>query len=144
MYLWLSQNHLPPVPQKLWAIINICCYFKPWKKGRKERERRKERQAPFVFVVQTLSVQLFGTPWTAARQASLSFTVSQSLLKLMSIESVILSNHLILCRPLLLLPSFFQASTSFPVSWLFTSGCQITGASASTSALPMNIQGWFL
>ena len=52
-------------------------------------------------------VQLFVTPWTAAHQASLSFTISQSLLKFMSIESVMLSNHLILCHPLLLLPSVF-------------------------------------
>ena len=59
-------------------------------------------------VVQSLScVRLFATPWTAARQASLSFTISWSLLKLMSIELVMLSNHLILCRPLLLLPSIF-------------------------------------
>ena len=59
-----------------------------------------------LFVVQSLSqVWLFVTPWTAACQASLSFTISQSLLKLMSIESVMLSNHLILCHPLLLLPS---------------------------------------
>ena len=49
------------------------------------------------------------TPWTVAHQASLSFTVSQSLLKLMSIESVMPSNHLILCRPLLLLPSIFPS-----------------------------------
>ena len=55
--------------------------------------------------VQSLScVRLFATPWTAARQASLTFTISLSLLKLMSIESVMLSNHLILCHPLLLLP----------------------------------------
>ena len=59
-------------------------------------------------VVQSLSaVQLFVTPWTAACQAPLSFTVSQSLPKSMSIESVMLSNHLILCCPLLLLPSVF-------------------------------------
>ena len=58
--------------------------------------------------VQSLSrVQLFATPWTAARQASLSITNSQSLPKLMSVESVMPSNHLILCRPLLLLPSIF-------------------------------------
>ena len=58
--------------------------------------------------VQSLShVQLFATPWTAACQASLSIANSQSLLKLMSIESVMPSNHLILCRPLLLLPSLF-------------------------------------
>ena len=60
----------------------------------------------FVIVVQSLScVQLFATPWTAAHQASLSFTVSQCLLKCMSIELVMLSKHLILCHPLLLLPS---------------------------------------
>ena len=59
-------------------------------------------------VVQSLShVLLSATPWTAALQASLSFTISQSLLKLLSIESVIPSNHLILCRPLLLLSSIF-------------------------------------
>ena len=52
-------------------------------------------------------------PWTAARQASLSFTVSWSLLKLMSIESVMLSSHLILCRPLLLLPSVFPSTRVF-------------------------------
>ena len=53
--------------------------------------------------------QLFMIPWTAAHQASLSFTIPQSLLKLMSIESVMPSNHLILCRPLLLLPSIFPS-----------------------------------
>ena len=58
--------------------------------------------------VQSLShVQLFATPWTAAHQASLSITNSQSLLKLMSIESMMPSNHLIFCHPLLLLPSIF-------------------------------------
>ena len=51
--------------------------------------------------------QLFVTPWTAARQASLSFTISQSLLKLMSIESVMPVSHFILCHPILLLPSIF-------------------------------------
>ena len=66
-----------------------------------------------VVVVQALScVQLFATPWTAARQVSLSFTNSRSLLKLMSIESVI-PNHLILCRPLLLLPSIFPSIRVF-------------------------------
>ena len=59
-------------------------------------------------------VQLFCvTPWTAACQASLSFTISQSLLKLMSIESVMPCNHLILCHPLLLLPSFFPSIRVF-------------------------------
>ena len=86
---------------------------------------------------------LFATPRTAAHQASLSFTISKSLLKLMSIELVMPSNHLILCRLLLLLPSVFQGSGSFPMSWLFTSGGQSIGASVSVSVLPMNIQGWF-
>ena len=64
--------------------------------------------------VQLLShVQLFVTPWTAAHQASLSITNSQSLLKLMSIELVMSSNHLILCHPLLLLPSVFPSSRVF-------------------------------
>ena len=57
--------------------------------------------------------RLFVTPWTAAHQASLSFTISQSLLKLMSIESVIPCNHFILCHPLLLLPSIFPSTGVF-------------------------------
>ena len=64
--------------------------------------------------IQSLShVRLFVSPWTAARQASLSITKSQSLLKLMSIKSVMPSNHLILCRPLLLLPSIFPSIRVF-------------------------------
>ena len=66
------------------------------------------------FVVQLLSnVQLFATLWTAACQASLSFTISQNFLKLMSIESVMPSNHLILCHSLLLLPSIFPTIRVF-------------------------------
>ena len=64
--------------------------------------------------VQSLSrIQLFVTPWTAAYQASLSFIISWSLLKLMSIESVMPSNHVILCHPLLLLPSIFPSIRVF-------------------------------
>ena len=58
-------------------------------------------------------IRLFVTPWTAACQASLSFFISQSLLKLMPVESMIPSNHLILCRPLLLLPSVFPSIRAF-------------------------------
>ena len=73
-----------------------------------------EEQYYFVVVIQSLShVRLFVTPWAAARQASLSFTISQSLLKLMSIESMISSNHLILCCPLLLLSSTFLSIRVF-------------------------------
>ena len=76
-------------------------------------------------VLQSLShVRLFATPWTAARQASLSFTISWSLLKLMSIESVMPSNHLILCCPLSSCLQSFPASGSFSVSRLFASGSQ--------------------
>ena len=97
-----------------------------------------------IVVVQSLShVWLFVTPWTAAHQASLCFTISQSLLKLMSIESVMPPKHLILCFSLLLLPSIFPNIRVFPMSQLFTSGSQNIGASASASVLPMNIQGWF-
>ena len=81
---------------------------------------------------------------TAARQASLSITNSQSLLKLMPIELVMPSNHLILCYPFLLLLQSFPASGSFPMIQFFASGGQSIGASASASVLPMNIQDIFL
>ena len=84
----------------------------------------------FDIVAQSFScAQLFATPWTAAHQASLSFTISQNLLKLMS-ESVMPSNHLILCRPLLLLTSIFLSIRVFsnesvlrirwPKYWIFS------------------------
>ena len=95
--------------------------------------------------VQSLSrVWLFETTWTAARQASLSITNSQSLLKLTSIASVMPSNHLILCCPLLLLPPIPLSIRVLPMNQLFTWGGQSTGVSASASVLPMHIQGWFL
>ena len=74
------------------------------------------RHAPIsvaVIVVQAKSCPILCDPWTAAYQAFLSFTISQSLLKLMSIESVMPSNHLILCHPLLLLPSIFPSIKVF-------------------------------
>ena len=73
-----------------------------------------------VDVVQSLShVWLFVIPWTAACQAPLSFTISQSLLKLLSTESVMSSNHLILCCSFSSCPQAFSSSGSFPISWLF-------------------------
>ena len=86
-------------------------------------------------------VSNFATPWIAARQASLSITISWSSLKLMSMESVMLSSHLILCRPLFLLPQSLPASESFPMSQLFAWGGQSTGVSA-LAFLPKNTQGW--
>ena len=95
--------------------------------------------------VQSLSrVRLFVTPLTAACQASLSITNSQSLPKLMSIESVMPYSHLILCHPLLLLTSIFSSMRVFPMSQLFASGGQSIGVAASTSVLPMNTQDWSL
>ena len=84
------------------------------------------------------------TPWTAACQTSLSITNSRSLPKLMSIESVRPSNHLILCHPLLLLPSTFPSIRVFSNESVFASPGQSIGVSASTSVLPMKIQDWFL
>ena len=95
--------------------------------------------------VQSLShVRLFATPWIAAHQASLFITNSQSSLRLTSIESVMPSSHLILCRPLLLLhpipPSIRVFSNES--SQHFTWGGQSTGVSALASFLPKNTQGW--
>ena len=95
--------------------------------------------------VQSLSrVQLFATPWTAARQASLSITNTWNLLRLMSIESVMPSNCLILCQPLLLPPSIFPRISGilnesvlrirWPRCWSFS----------FSISLPMNIQDWFI
>ena len=104
---------------------------------------------PFLFFqfssVQLLSqTWLFATPWTAARQASLSITNSQSPPKSMSIELVMPSNHLILCHPLLLLPSIspsirvFSSESVLHIRW----PKQYIGVSASASVLPMNTQDW--
>ena len=92
----------------------------------------------FHCFVQLLSrVRLFAT------QASLSFTMFQSLLTFMSTESTILSNHLILCCPLFLLSSIFPSIRFFSNESVFASVGQSIGASVSASMLPMNIQGWF-
>ena len=100
----------------------------------------------YIVVFQLLiCVQLFATPLTETCQASLSFIISQNLLILMSIESV--CHPTILCSvvPFSSCPQSFPASGSFPISWLFASGGQSIGASASASAsvLPKNIQAWF-
>ena len=92
-------------------------------------------------VVKSLShVRLFETPWTIAQKASLSFTMSRSLLRLVSIEWMMLSNYLALCRPPLLLPSIFATVKVFSNE---SALCWSIGASASASVLAMNIQGSF-
>ena len=96
-----------------------------------------------TIIVQLLSqVWLFATPWIPAHQASLFVTISPSLFKLISIESVMPSNHIIHRHPLLLLPSVFPR-IKVPTSTLFQSGGQSIETSASASVLPMNIHGWF-
>ena len=101
-------------------------------------------QSPTLIVVLLLShVWLFATPYTAARQASLSFTYSWSLLKLTSIESVRSSNHLILCCFLLLQFSVFPSIRVFSNESALAWGGQSIGNSASASVFPMNIQEWF-
>ena len=96
----------------------------------------------YLVVVQLLScVRLFVTTWTGTLQAFLSFTISWSLLRLMSSELMIPSNSLILCFPLLL--NFSQHQALFQWVSFLTLGGQSIGASASASVLPMNIQGWF-
>ena len=97
-----------------------------------------------MVVVQLLSsVWHFVTPWTAANQAHLFSTVYQSLLKFTSTESVRLSDCLILCHPFSSCPQSSPASGFFPMCWLLALNGQNIGASASTSILPMNIQGGF-
>ena len=92
-----------------------------------------------LFVFQLLSrVEFFMTSWTALCRVPLSFTISQNLLRFMSTESLMLSNHLILCLSLLLLPSIFLSMRVFPMCPLFESGGQSIGASVSTLVLPMN------
>ena len=102
----------------------------------------------FIFLstfssVQSLSpVWLFVTPWTAVHPAFLSITNSRSLFKLMFIELVMPPNHLILCRPLLLLSSNFPSIRVFSKSQFFPSGDQSSGVSASASVLPRDTQDW--
>ena len=97
-----------------------------------------------VVKVQSLSpVRLFATSWTAAHQTPLSFTISQSLLKLMSLSWLCHPTISSSVNPFSSCPQSFSGSGSFPMSWLFTSGGQRIGASASAaSVLPMNIQDW--
>ena len=97
-----------------------------------KRKLRSWHPVPSVQFSSVSHVQLFVTPWIAARQASLSITTSWSLLKLISIESV--------------MPSYLQSfpgSGPFQMSQFFTSGGQSIGVSASASVFPMNIQDWF-
>ena len=106
--------------------VSRVCFWSSWAQG---------PTSPCLFPPASL--------WIAIWQASLSSTISQSLLKYTSIESVMPSNHLILCCPLSSCLHSFPASGSFPMSQLFLSGGQRIEALASASVLPVNIQDWF-
>ena len=134
-------------------LLQICSSFGDlWGKYKREYSTTaslKTINSRIVVVVQLLShVQLFAIPWTAACQASLSFTISWNLLKFTFIESVMPSNHLILCRPLLFLPSIFPSIRIFskelalhirwPKCWSFS-----TSPSNEYSGLISFRIGWF-
>ena len=95
-----------------------------------------------VFVQPLSHVRLLVTPWTAICQVSLSFIISLSLLKSISIELVMLTISSS-AAPFSFCLQCFLASGSFPMSWFFASGGQSIGVSASASVLPVRIQGWF-
>ena len=117
-HCWLNGHEFEQTPGVSDGQGSLACYSQ-W--GRKEldtNERLNWTELRYLLkkniVVQLLSrVQIFVTPWTAAWQASLSFTIAWSLLKLMSIESAMPSNHLILCHPRLLLPSISPSISVF-------------------------------
>ena len=122
----------------MWFLSNTLCSVKA---GRYLKDSKKG-SIQFSSVQSLSPVWLFATPWIAGRQASLSITNSWSPLKPMFIKSVMPFNHLILCHPLLLLPSIFPSIRVFSMSQLFTSGGQTIGVSASTSVLPKNTRDW--
>ena len=131
--MWrISSLSPPPYNQKHFSlIVTMGTWSHSWR-----------RISNIVVVHSVYRVQLFASPWTAAFQASPSFTISQSLLKFMSIESMMPSNYLILCHPFSC-PQSFPVSGSFPMNQLFALGGQNIGASTSAPVLPMNIKGSF-
>ena len=137
LFSFVACGSIPAVPSNFFFFTKV-----------EEDDAKIEAQWQIVIFtlssVQLLSrVRLFVTPWTAARQASLSFTNSQSWFKLMSIESVMPSTISSSVVPFSSCLQSFPASGSFPMSQFFTSSGQSIGVSASASVLPMNIQDWF-
>ena len=138
----LSHRHYHSLYICLWLLLNCNSRAQYW-------QQRSNVVLSSMHIVVSVSVQsfshvwLFVTPWTTARQASLSITNSRSLLKLMSIESVMPSNHLILCCPLLLLPSIFPSIMVFSNESALSIGWSKYWSFSSTSALPKNTEDWF-
>ena len=139
--LWLCglQHTRLPYPSSSPGVYSISC---PLNNRTWPRDSGKGRQPKGTYQsVQSLShVWLFVIPWTVAHVTSLSFTIFTSLFKFMSIESAMLSNHLILCHPLLLLPSILSSIRVFFNELALHIRCSIE---TSASVLPMNFQGWF-
>ena len=149
LYLFVAQMFLTLITK---GHVQLPCvlltYLHQWSfKARPYFLTLQDASVQFSWVQLLSRVRLFATPWTAACQASLSITNSRSLPKLISIDSVMPSNHLNLCYPLLLLPSIFPSIRVFSnqVAFsnnLFASGGQSIKVSASISVLPMNPQDW--
>ena len=114
LLIWSSfskQDKLIMIPRSLGSILNSLQQPQCTEHSTYTHIHTHTHTHTHIFVVQSLSyVRLFVIPWTIAHQASLSFTICQSLLKFMSIELVMLSNHLVLCCPLCFLPSIFPSS----------------------------------
>ena len=153
-YWWLGYTGIPNWSKCKSMLLEVdCCFQPPWRGrggyclafSRRKYDGKWYYYLTFYFVlvgvVQLLGcIQLFVTPWTAARQASLSFTISCSFLKLMSFESVMPAKHLILCRP-----PFSSCPQSFPPSACFQ---WVSSLNQMVKVLKLqhqsvNIQGWF-
>ena len=147
---WGLSTHIPLVKARHMANANVhglyqkvqSCHIMTQQQSSMYNPIQEGGSNQFSSVQSLSRVPVFLTPWTTARQASLSITNSLSLLKLMPIESIIPSSYLFLCHPLLLLPSIFPSIRSFQMSQFFPSGGQSIGVSAPTSVLSMNIQDW--
>ena len=152
IWLWqflrlsLVSVHLP-----FWGVLLRClqndpqlrfvwCFSHDQMRGMGFEE--EEYQGKFSSAQSLTRVRLFATPWTTARQASLSIISSWNLPKPMSIESVMPSNHYILCYPLLLLPSIFSSIRVFSSESAFRIRWPKYWSFSFTSVLPMNIQDW--
>ena len=156
---WAGKCGILTVIQLLWVYLkrirNNCSEFcKYWVLESKHdwtiattyttnKGKKKKVHLPSQFSSVTQSFPIFANPWTAARQASLSIINSRSLLRLMSIESVMPSNISWSVVPFSFYLQSFLALGSFLMSHFFASGGQSIGASVSASILPMNIQDWF-
>ena len=125
-----------------WCITLMIVYVEPFLHPR-DKSHIPLPTLSVQFSSVTQSCPSLCDPWTAANQAYLSITNSWSVLKLMSIESMMASNHFVFCIPFSSCLQSFPAAGSFPMSQFFTSGGQSIRASASASVLPMNIQDWF-